>query len=214
MYPSGITRETVELLASTPRIVPYLDMPIQHGSDRILTVMRRPERQATIRERVSWLRSAVPGLTLRTTVIVGFPGETDEDFRQMIELLQEVRFERVGAFAYSPEEGTPAAEMPDQVSDALKRERLEELMEVQRSISFDSNLDLVGERTTVLVDRIVEDDPEFVAAGRTVGQALDVDGETQITGPAGIRPGQMLDVEIVDALDYDLVAAGLDPPEG
>ena len=146
MYPSGITREIVELLASTTRIVPYLDMPIQHGSDRILTVMRRPERPATIRERVSWLRSALPDLTLRTTVIVGFPGETDEDFRQMVDLLEEVRFERVGAFAYSPEEGTPAAEMPDQVSDALKRERLEALMEVQRAISFESNLGQVGHR--------------------------------------------------------------------
>jgi ribosomal protein S12 methylthiotransferase len=101
MYPSGLTRELVELIASEKRILPYLDMPLQHGSDRILELMRRPERRETIRERVGWLREAVPDLTLRTTVIVGFPGETDDDFREMLELLEELRFERVGAFTYS-----------------------------------------------------------------------------------------------------------------
>jgi len=112
MYPSGITRELVEILASEPRLLPYLDMPIQHGSDRILQLMRRPERQATIRERVRWLREAIPGLTLRTTVIVGFPGETEEDFQAMLDLLEELRLDRVGAFTYSVEEGTPAAWAP------------------------------------------------------------------------------------------------------
>ena len=113
MYPSGITRELVELLASEDRILPYLDMPIQHGSDRILTLMRRPERRETIVERVGWLREAIPDLTLRTTVIVGFPGETDQDFREMLDLLEDVQFERVGAFTYSIEEGTRAADLPE-----------------------------------------------------------------------------------------------------
>src|SRR5690606_17742919 len=142
MYPSGITREMVDLLAREPRILPYLDMPIQHGSDRVLEAMRRPERQATIRERARWLRDAVPDLTLRTTVIVGFPGETDEDFQDMLELLEEIEFDRVGAFGYSVEEGTRAAEMPGQLPDAVIQERLEALMEVQRGISFDRNLAL------------------------------------------------------------------------
>ena len=100
MYPSGITREIVELMATRAAILPYLDMPLQHGSDRILEAMRRPERRAVIRERVAWLRDAIPDLTLRTTVIVGFPGETEDDFRQMLDLLEELCFERVGAFTY------------------------------------------------------------------------------------------------------------------
>jgi len=210
MYPSGITREMVELLASEPRILPYLDMPIQHGSDRVLELMRRPERQETIRERVRWLRDAIPGLTLRTTVIVGFPGESDEDFQEMLELLEEIEFDRVGAFGYSVEEGTRAAEMPGQLPDAVIQERLEALMEVQRGISFDRNLGLVGTRARALVDRLTPDEPDFEAVVRTVGQALDVDGVTNVVRRSVAAPpvqvGDFVEVEIVDALDYDLIA--------
>jgi len=206
MYPSGITREMVELIATEPRVLPYLDMPIQHGSDRILSLMRRPERRGTILERVAWLRDAVPDLTLRTTVIVGFPGETEGDFREMLDLLEEVEFDRVGAFAYSLEEGTRAAVMDGQLPDEEKEERLERLMEVQRGISFDRNLELVGRSTIALVDRTMDDDPEFGAVARTPGQALDVDGVTNIRGGEELSPGDMVRVEIVDALDYDLVA--------
>jgi ribosomal protein S12 methylthiotransferase len=218
MYPSGITREMVELIASEARIVPYLDIPIQHGSDRMLQLMRRPERRETIRERVGWLREAIPDLTLRTTVIVGFPGEDDDDFREMLDLLEEIRFERVGVFTYSVEEGTRAAEMDGQLEQAVMNERLEELMEVQRDISFEKNLALVGKRTTALVDQRLEDDAEFVAVARTVAQAHEVDGVTNLIRPEGwiesqglqdpgtIEPGSMIEVEIVDALDYDLIA--------
>lgn len=206
MYPSGLTREMIDLIANEDRLLPYLDMPLQHGSDRILELMRRPERRATIRERVRWLRDAIPDLTLRTTVIVGFPGETDEDFREMLELLEEIQFERVGAFGYSVEEGTRAAELPGRVDDDVISERLEELMEVQRSISLDRNEALVGSSLKLLVDELVDDDPDFVAVGRTVGQALDVDGVTHLRHGDGIVPGAMVDVTIVEALDYDLVA--------
>jgi ribosomal protein S12 methylthiotransferase len=206
MYPSGITREMVELMASEPRILPYLDRPIPHGSDRVLELMRRPERRRTILERVAWLRDAVPDLTLRTTVIVGFPGETDEDFRDMLGLLEEVEFDRVGAFTYSVEEGTRAAEMDGHLPEEVKNERLEELMELQRDISFDRNLALVGRTMTALVDQTLDDDPDFGAVARTRAQALDVDGVTHVRGDEGLEPGQMLEVEIVDALDYDLVA--------
>ena len=227
MYPSGITRELVELMARSaaastgPRILPYLDMPLQHGSDRMLEAMRRPERQATIRERVSWLREAIPDLVLRTTVIVGFPGETEADVDALRDLLEEIEFDRVGAFPYSVEEGTRAATLPEQVPEGLKRERLERIMDVQRGISFEKNLALVGSRETVLVDRRLEGaeaDPEFVAVGRTEGQALDVDGVTHLlpvrdeaapggTARDGRAPprGEMVEVEIVDAMDYDLV---------
>jgi len=217
MYPSGITPELISLLASEPRLLPYLDLPIQHGSDAVLKRMRRPERQATIRERVRRLREAIPHLTLRTTVIVGFPGETEEEFQEMLDLLAEIRFDRVGAFAYSIEEGTPAAEMEDQVSEEEKRERMEALLDLQREISFDSNLSQVGRRELVLIDRLLEGDPEFAAEARTQSQAPDVDGVTRIRHPevegAGrpgvdlLRPGTFVEVDIVDALEYDLIAA-------
>lgn len=234
MYPSGITRELVELLAesasstSGPRLLPYLDMPLQHGSDRILKAMRRPERRDTIRERVAWLRESVPGLVLRTTVIVGFPGETDEDFREMVDLLEEIEFDRVGAFTYSVEEGTLAAEMSAQVPNRVKQERLDHLMDVQRAISLEKNEAQVGDRTVALVDRMLAepgDDPDFAAVGRTEGQALDVDGVTHLLHPDGdgagrgsqvdphgvpLRPGAMVEVEIVDAMEYDLVARVVD----
>ena len=218
VYPSGVTERLVEVLAESagrstgPRVLPYLDMPLQHGSDRILKAMRRPERRETIRERVAWLRDAIPGLVLRTTVIVGFPGETDSDFRELLDLLDELRFDRVGAFAYSEEEGTRAAALPDQVAEPLRRDRLEELMDLQRSISFDRNLDLVGRSQRVLVDRrLAEDEADegLAAVGRTEGQALDVDGVTHLIEPGDaderIVPGAMLDVEIVDAEEYDLI---------
>ncbi len=206
MYPSGITRDLVELLAREPRILPYLDVPIQHGSDRILEAMRRPERQKTIRERVGWLRDAIPGLTLRTTVIVGFPGETDDDFRDMLDLLEEIAFERVGAFTYSVEEGTRAADMPGQVPQDVMEERLEEVMELQRGISFDRNLELVGSTATVLVDQRVDGDPDFTAVGRTAGQAVDVDGVTHLRATTAVSPGDMVEARIVEAMDYDLLA--------
>jgi ribosomal protein S12 methylthiotransferase len=213
MYPSGITREMVELLAraaapasGASRIVPYLDMPLQHGSDRVLAAMRRPERARTIRERVAWLRGAIPELTLRTTLIVGFPGETDDDFRAMLDLLEELRFDRVGAFAYSPEEDTAAAAMADQVPESLRRERLEELLDVQRTIALERNLDLVGSVRTALVDRAADDDPDYAWVAHGEGQAIDVDGVTWLVreGAERVAPGDFVRVEIVDAGEHDL----------
>jgi ribosomal protein S12 methylthiotransferase len=207
MYPSGITRELVDLLAGERRLIPYLDMPLQHGCDRILKAMRRPERQSTIRERVRWLRQAIPELTLRTTVIVGFPGETEDDFHELLSLLEELRFDRVGAFTYSVEEGTPAAAMEAQVPREVKTERLEALMDVQREISFELNLAQVGRRTIALVDRVLEEDPEFAFQARIESQALDVDGVTNIFPADGVTPGTFVEIEIIDALDYDLIGA-------
>ena len=203
MYPSGISRELVALMADEPRLLPYLDMPIQHGSDRMLKLMRRPERQATIRERVGWLRASVPDLTLRTTVIVGFPGETDEDFEELLALLEEVRFDRVGAFTYSKEEGTRAADMAEQVPESVKRERLERLLEVQAGIALERNERHVGRTVRVLVDRVEADG---TAVGRTAGQALEVDGVTLLRGAATCAPGDMIDARVVDALEEDLIA--------
>lgn len=206
MYPSGITPELVELLASEARLLPYLDLPIQHGSDTVLKRMRRPERQDTIRERIAHLREAIPGVVLRTTVIVGFPGETDREFEEMLALLGEIRFDRVGAFTFSLEEGTPAAEMDGHLPEEEKRERLEVLMDLQREVSFERNEALIGTRQTILVDHLLQDDPEHVAEGRTRGQALDVDGVTRVVPGRELEPGSFVEVEIVDALEYDLIA--------
>ena len=155
---------------------------------------------------MGWLRDAIPDVTLRTTVIVGFPGEKDDDFREMLDWLEEIRFERVGAFTYSVEEGTRAADMGGQLEQAVMNERIEELMEVQRDISFEKNFGLVGQHTRALVDHPLQDDEEFVAVARTVAQAHEVDGVTNLIAPEGIEPGSMIEVEIVDAFDYDLVA--------
>jgi ribosomal protein S12 methylthiotransferase len=212
MYPSGISHELVDLMTREPRILPYLDMPIQHGSDRVLQLMRRPERRSTILERVGWLRGALPDLSLRTTVIVGFPGETDEDFRSLLDLLEQVRFDYLGAFAYSVEEDTLAATMPGQVPDSLKRERLEELLELQSAITFEKNESRIGSTVPVLIDRLTGRDSEMDAVrdergavARTKGQALEVDGVVHIADVAGARSGQFVDVLLTGNLEADLM---------
>ncbi len=214
MYPSGIGRELVELIAREPRIVPYLDMPIQHGSDRVLERMRRPERPHTIRERVRWLRAAIPDLALRTTVIVGFPGETEDDFEALIDLLEELRFDWLGAFSYSEEENTRAATMDGQVPESVRCERLERLLDVQRAITLERNEAWIGRVLTVLVDAQVGRDTEAEigvapgargAVGRTMGQALEVDGVVHLTDAKSARVGEFVRVRITGALERDLV---------
>ena len=214
MYPSGIYPALVEQIAREPRIVPYIDMPIQHGSDSVLKRMRRPERQATIRERVSWLRESIPDVALRTTVIVGFPGETDDEFEDMLGLLEEIRFDHLGAFSYSEEESTPAAQMADQVDAAVKRERLERVMELQQSITQERNERWIGREVDVLIDRLTGrdmDDPAAVtgqrgATGRTAFQAFEIDGGVHISDAGGAQPGDFVRVRIVDVIEQDFRA--------
>ncbi len=210
MYPSGITPGLADLIAREDRLLPYLDMPLQHGSDRVLERMRRPERQATIRERVTWLRDRIEGLALRTTVIVGFPGETEDDFDIMLDLLEELHFDRVGAFAYSVEAGTPAAEMPAQVPEEVKAERLERLEDQQRGLSYESNLKRVGRRVPVLVDSLSpEQEVGWDAVGRTQSQAPELDGQTFLKG-AGVAGGSIVTAEIVSASEEDLTGQVVD----
>jgi tRNA A37 methylthiotransferase MiaB len=197
MYPSGIRPELVELMARAPRLLPYLDMPIQHGSDSVLRRMRRPERRATIRERVGWLRAAVPDLALRTTVIVGFPGETDEEFEELLDLLEEIRFDRVGAFTYSAEENTLAAGMAEQVPAEVQRERLERLLDVARGIAQERSEGWIGREVEVLIDG--------PGVGRTKGQAPEVDGVVLLDGAEHARAGQVARVRITGAQEEDLV---------
>ncbi len=206
VYSAGITPALIELLASEPRLVPYLDMPIQHACDRLLALMRRPERQESLRRRVRLLREAVPGIAVRTTALVGFPTETDEDFRQLLEFVDEMRFDRLGAFAYSPQEGTRAADLPDDVPDAVKQDRLAQLLELQRAVSAERLTEYVGQELEVLVDEGAGPDDPGQLVARAPFQADDVDGCTWLRTERARAPGDFVRVRVTDALDYDLVA--------
>ena len=205
LYSAGLTPRLLELMATESRIMPYLDMPIQHASDSVLARMRRPERQRTIRDKVARIRTVVPDVAIRTTCIVGFPGETDEDFETLLDFLEEMQFERVGAFTYSPQEGTHAATFDDDVPDSVKRERLERLNELQRLVTAERYETRVGRVTRVLVDRV---DGGQVQA-RTPWQADDIDGVTHVhaTGEL-VSPGTFLEVDLQDVVDdYDFAGA-------
>ena len=210
VYSAGISDQLVELMGRDSRIVPYIDMPIQHASDRILERMRRPERQHTLREKLRWLRGAIPDLAIRTTCLVGFPGETDQDFRTLLEFLEEAQFDRLGAFAYSPQEGTRATAYPDDVPDAVKRDRLEELLEVQRAISAERLARFVGRETPVLVDSVADpDDDGTTHVGRVPWQADDVDGVTHLERGGWGTPGSLVRARITASEDYDFRAVAL-----
>jgi len=213
VYSAGLTERLVDLVARESRIVPYLDMPIQHASDRMLERMRRPERQGTLREKLAWLRGAVPDLALRTTCLVGFPGETDADFRELLAFVDEAQFDRLGAFAYSPQDGTRAAEFPDDVPDEVKRDRLEELLELQRAVSAERLARFVGRETAVLVDRVSDPlEPDLGGAthvGRVPWQADDVDGVTYVAQGGWSSAGTFVRVRLTDSEDYDFRAVAL-----
>ena len=210
VYSAGITPALVELIAQEPRVVPYLDMPIQHASDRMLERMRRPERIASLREKLSWLRGSIPDLALRTTCLVGFPGETDADFRALLAFLEEAQFDRLGAFAYSPQEGTRAMQYPDDVPEPDKRDRLEELLEVQRAISAERLARFVGREVPLLVDRVADPlDGGATHVGRVPWQADDVDGVTYLTGGGWARVGSFVQARLTESEDYDFRAVGI-----
>ena len=190
VYSAGISERLVELMARESRIVPYIDMPIQHASDRML------ER--------------IPDLAIRTTCLVGFPGETEADFRALVGFLEEAQFDRMGAFAYSPQEGTRAAVYEDDVEEAVKRDRLEEVVEVQRAISAERLSRFVGREVDVLVDRVTDPDESGAThVGRVQWQADDVDGVTYLSQGGWESPGGFVRARITASEDYDFQAAAL-----
>ncbi|HEX9705757.1 MAG TPA: 30S ribosomal protein S12 methylthiotransferase RimO [Gemmatimonadales bacterium] len=224
VYSAGLSQRLVELIARESRIVPYIDMPIQHASDVMLERMRRPERKHTLREKLAWLRGAIPDLALRTTCLVGFPGETDADYRQLLEFVEEAQFDRLGAFAYSPQDGTRSTQYADDVPDEVKRERLEELLELQRAISADRLERFVGRETTVLVDRVADpmdsgDEGSggggggggggATHVGRVQWQADDVDGVTYLERGGWAEPGAFVRARLVHSEDYDFRAVAI-----
>jgi len=210
VYSAGLSDRLIELMARESRIVPYIDLPIQHASDALLERMRRPERRDTIREKVARLRAAVPDITVRTTAIVGFPGETDDDFRSLCAFTEEMQFERLGVFTYSEQEGTRAVAYPDDVPEDMKRARQDELLELQRIISQDRLGRYVGREADVLVDRLADPDEEYAThVGRVIWQADDVDGVTYVREGGRARPGTFLRVRLEDNADYDFTGVGI-----
>jgi ribosomal protein S12 methylthiotransferase len=211
VYSAGLTDRLMTLMATEPRITPYLDIPIQHAADRMLERMRRPERQDTIRATVRRLRDAMPDLVIRTTAIVGFPGETEDDFRVLCRFAEEIQFERLGVFTYSAQDGTRAAVLEDDVPDDVKRARQDELVELQRAISEDRLARFVGRETEVLVDAVTDPDTtDATHVGRVPWQADDVDGVTYVARGGWAAPGELLPVRIEGNEDYDFQAVALD----
>jgi ribosomal protein S12 methylthiotransferase len=213
VYPDQFSDELVEIIAREPKIVKYLDMPIQHTSDRILKAMNRRLTQAKLFDLIGKLRSAIPGVVFRTSIIVGFPGETEADFEQLCDDLTTLRLDHVGVFRYSKEEGTPAALMPDQVHPATKRRRAKRLIEILQKQSLELHQQRVGQRVAVLVEG-PSAETDLLLQGRMSTQAQEIDGHVFINdtrdletsaGEVVLHPGDLIEVEIQEALPHDLV---------
>lgn len=210
-YPGHVTDELVDVMAGQSKIVPYLDMPLQHGDPRTLRRMHRPSRLEMVYDHMAKLRAAMPAIALRTTFIVGYPGETEEEFQGLLDFARAIEFDKVGAFTFSPEPGTPSAELPDQVPDEIKQERYGRLMELQQPISLRKNQALVGQMLDVLVEGEGEiagtGDPLLL--GRSYRDAPEIDGLVLVPGVKGVPVGEMIQVHINGAMEYDLVGEPL-----
>jgi len=209
-YPMYVSDELIEVLAASKRIIPYLDMPLQHANNQMLKRMQRRVNREDTEILLTKLRKRIPNLVLRTTFITGFPGETDEQFEEMIEFVQKHQFERLGVFTYSYEPDTPAAKLPDQISDEVMNSRRDRLMAVQQEIAFAWNDAQIGRQVDVLIDKAVEEEPG-AWIGRSYAEAPDVDGVIYVTG-LGLKPGALVQCEIVARKDYDLIAVACDEP--
>lgn len=201
LYPYPHVDALIPLMAEE-RILPYLDMPLQHGSPRVLKAMRRPAASEKVLERIERWRGICPDLVIRSTFIVGFPGETEAEFEQLLEFLDAARLDRVGCFAYSPVAGAQANDLPDQLPEQLREERLERFMAVQAGISRQKLSVRIGQRMTVLVDEVEED--EVIA--RSYADAPEIDGNVIVPGPWDLDPGDFIEVEVTGAGDHDLWA--------
>jgi ribosomal protein S12 methylthiotransferase len=202
-YPDGITDDLIQLVKNEEKICKYLDIPLQHISDSILKNMKRRGGEAEIRTLIGKLRTEIPDLALRTSLIVGFPGETDEDFSKLLHFVEEAQFDRLGVFCYSREEGTPAAEMPDQISERVKRDRYRKIMKAQARVSFKRNRRLIDSREQVLVEGY-SDETDLLLKGRSSRQAPDIDGQVYITA-GNAMVGDIVTLKITDSSDYDLI---------
>lgn len=203
-YMDGINEELVDEIAKIPKVAHYLDIPIQHGSDRILKAMRRRDTAELITERLKMIRDKIPDVIIRTTVMVGFPGETEEDFDSMIENLKKWRFDRLGCFIFSPEEGTPAFDMEDQVPDDIKQARYEKVYAVQKEIAEESAKKRLGTCVKVLIDSVADDGIFYV--GRSYAEAPEDDPVIYVANSSDfdLVIGESYDVKLVEVFDYDI----------
>ena len=207
LYPDKITDELIAVIKNNDRVVKYADIPIQHISDKILRAMNRHGDGAMIRDAIARLRAEIPDITLRTTAIVGFPGETEEDFSELCEFIKETRFDRFGAFTYSQEEDTAAAELDGQVDEQTKQDRYDIIMREQMYISAEKTAAMVGKTLRVFCEGF--DPVSETHFGRSESDAPDVDGKIFFTAKKKLPEGAFADVVITEALDYDLIGKAL-----
>ena len=202
-YPEEITDELIRVMKEEPKICHYLDLPIQHANDTILGRMGRRTSKQELVDIIRKLRSEIPDICLRTTLITGFPGETEEQHKELMGFVDEIEFDRLGVFTYSPEEDTPAAEMPGQIDEEVKLDRQAELMELQQEIAFDNAQDMVGREVLVMIEGKVADENAYV--GRTYRDAPNVDGLIFINTDEELLSGDFARVKVTGAIDYDLI---------
>lgn len=202
-YPEEITEELIDTIAAEPKVCHYLDIPIQHASDEVLRRMGRRTNQRELREMIARLREKIPDICLRTTLISGFPGETQEDFEELYNFVDEMEFDRLGVFPYSQEEDTRAAEMPDQIEESVKEARRDELMELQQEIAFEKAQDMIGQELVVMIEGKVADEDVYVA--RTYRDAPNVDGFLFLNTRAELMTGDFVKVLVTDSNEYDLI---------
>ncbi|MCI6752242.1 MAG: 30S ribosomal protein S12 methylthiotransferase RimO [Selenomonas bovis] len=203
-YPTYFSDELIETIASEPKLVKYVDLPMQHAHDEVLRRMHRPDTQASMRALIEKLRTRIPGVTIRSTFIVGFPGETDAQYQTLRNFLEEMRLDKVGVFTYSREEGTPAYDMPNQVPEDVMQERYHDLMSLQCKISEELNHELEGKELEVLVEGRDEEQAN-IAVGRSYREAPDVDGQVYIEGDTDSQIGDLVRVRVLQGFTYDVV---------
>ena len=207
-YPRFFNDELIETIAREPKIVKYVDLPLQHGDDTVLRNMRRPDTNEGMRSLIKKLREKIPGVCIRSTFIVGFPGETEEQYRTLRNFVEDMRFDKLGVFTYSREEDTPAYDMPNQVEEAVMEDRYHDLMALQSKISEETNQSLIGKELSVLVEgRDVDDDGQKknVVYGRSYREAPDVDGSVYVEGDEDSQPGDIISVRVAAGFAYDVV---------
>lgn len=204
-YPEEIDDSLIEVIKNEPKVCHYLDMPIQHASDNILKRMGRRTTRQELVDIIGKLRKEIPDIALRTTLITGFPGETEEDYRQLLDFVDEMEFDRLGVFTYSPEENTPAAEFPNQIDEEIKELRRDGVMELQQEVSIDKSADMVGRILECIVEGKLEDDDVYVA--RSYRDAPNVDGYVFINTDANLMSGDIVKVQIDGSTEYDLIGS-------
>ena len=202
-YPEEITDELIQTIKEEEKICHYIDMPIQHASDNVLKRMARKTNNAELRERIAKIKAEIPDICLRTTLISGFPGETKEDHEEVLDFIDDIEFDRLGVFAYSKEENTPAAKLDNQVEDEVKEARKEEIMALQQEISYDKSQEFIGATMKVLIEGKLPEDNVYI--GRTFRDAPNVDGYCFVSCPYELMSGDFVNVKITEAKEYDLV---------